>query len=44
MLPHLRWRPLSARLQEAAMLLIPAVIIIGAILALVYHLERTYPS
>jgi hypothetical protein len=34
----------GAILQEAAMALIPAIIIIGAILALVYHLERTNPS
>ena len=31
-------------LQEAAMGLLPAVIVIGCILALVLYLEKTYPS
>ena len=37
-------RNLGTIVQEAAMALIPALIVIGAILALVYYLEKTYPS
>ncbi len=35
---------LGTIMQEAAMMIIPAVLVIGAILALVLYLEKTYPS
>lgn len=45
MLPRIAMGPeLVTILQEAAMMIIPAVLVIGGILALVLYLDRTYPS
>jgi len=30
--------------QEAALVIIPAVLVIGGVLALVFYLDKTYPS
>ena len=45
MLPRIAMGPeLVTILQEAAMMIIPVVLVIGGILALVLYLDRTYPS